>query len=177
MNPRPRTPNPTRVSVPVRGLDAPNTPNVTGKSRDGSAGHDRGRFTLGNAITLALLLAPIAFPIGRLASREIAAGIGGWIVVASLITYFLYASDKRRARSGEWRTPEKILHLWELAGGWPGAFVAQRVLRHKSSKITYLAVFWLIVVAHVYVAIDWPLGWRMTQRVKSQFAEITRNLK
>jgi uncharacterized membrane protein YsdA (DUF1294 family) len=49
----------------------------------------------------------------------------------------------------------------ELAGGWPGAFLAQRRLRHKCSKVSYQITFWLIVSLHIYVATDYLLGWRL----------------
>ncbi|NJO67064.1 MAG: DUF1294 domain-containing protein [Leptolyngbyaceae cyanobacterium RM1_405_57] len=75
--------------------------------------------------------------------------------VMSLLTFALYADDKSRAKQGSWRTPEKTLHLCELAGGWLGGFVAQRRLHHKSSKESYQFEFWVIVALH-YVA--W-LGW------------------
>lgn len=68
--------------------------------------------------------------------------------LVSLLTFFLYWSDKRKAQGNEWRTPEKVLHAAELAGGWPGALVAQQVLRHKTRKVSYQASFWLIVVLH-----------------------------
>lgn len=41
----------------------------------------------------------------------------------------VYRHDKRRAFAGQWRVPEATLHLAEFAGGWPGAFLAQRM--HK----------------------------------------------
>ncbi|NJO76846.1 MAG: DUF1294 domain-containing protein [Leptolyngbyaceae cyanobacterium RM1_406_9] len=75
--------------------------------------------------------------------------------VISLLTFALYADDKYRAKQGSWRTPEKTLHLCELAGGWLGGFVAQRRLHHKNSKESYQFEFWVIVALH-YVA--W-LGW------------------
>lgn len=59
----------------------------------------------------------------------------------SLLTFALYADDKSRARKGEWRVAEKTLHLCELTGGWLGGYVGQRLLRHKSSKGSYQAVF------------------------------------
>jgi uncharacterized membrane protein YsdA (DUF1294 family) len=66
----------------------------------------------------------------------------------SLLAIALYAADKRRAARGQWRISEATLHLVELLGGWPGALVAQRALRHKRWKRSYLIIFWLIVAAH-----------------------------
>jgi uncharacterized membrane protein YsdA (DUF1294 family) len=75
--------------------------------------------------------------------------------VMSLLTLALYADDKSRAKRGEWRISEQVLHLCEFAGGWPGGFIAQRRLRHKSIKRTYQIVFWAIVTLHIAFWIDW----------------------
>ncbi|WXL27982.1 DUF1294 domain-containing protein [Ectopseudomonas mendocina] len=75
--------------------------------------------------------------------------------VASCISFIQYWHDKSSARGGRWRTPENALHVVELAGGWPGAFVAQQVFRHKTRKASFQAVFWLIVIAHQVVWADW----------------------
>lgn len=69
----------------------------------------------------------------------------------SLVCFTAYALDKRAARTGRRRTPERTLLLLGLAGGWPGAFVAQRWLRHKSSKRAFQMKFWLTVVLHIAV--------------------------
>ncbi|MBH8573710.1 cold shock and DUF1294 domain-containing protein [Nostocaceae cyanobacterium CENA369] len=73
----------------------------------------------------------------------------------SLVTYALYADDKSRAKRKEWRTPEQTLHLCELAGGWLGGFIAQRILHHKSQKKSYQSVFWAIVIIHYIVWLFW----------------------
>ena len=73
----------------------------------------------------------------------------------SLLTFVLYADDKSRAIKGKWRTREATLHLCELIGGWLGAFIAQQKLRHKSSKVSYQLVFWIIVAAHIVIWVDW----------------------
>ena len=67
----------------------------------------------------------------------------------SVLTYFAYAIDKSAARKGTWRTQESTLHLFALAGGWPGALIAQQRLRHKSRKETFRSVFWLTVLLNV----------------------------
>ena len=56
--------------------------------------------------------------------------VAGAYAIVSLITYGMYAFDKRRAVRGGRRVPERTLHLFELAGGWPGALVAARTFRH-----------------------------------------------
>ncbi|WP_226664592.1 DUF1294 domain-containing protein [Microbulbifer aggregans] len=70
-------------------------------------------------------------------------------VVFSLLTYLLYYLDKSAARQGRWRTKESSLHLLALAGGWPGALVAQKTLRHKSRKQPFRFIFWLTVLANI----------------------------
>lgn len=66
--------------------------------------------------------------------------------VASLLTYIVYAIDKNAARKGAWRIPEAQLHLLALIGGWPGAMMAQQIVRHKSKKPSFRFVFWITVV-------------------------------
>ncbi|MEH2387034.1 MAG: cold shock and DUF1294 domain-containing protein [Nostoc sp.] len=75
--------------------------------------------------------------------------------VMSFITFALYADDKSRAKQGRWRVSEKRLHLCELMGGWLGGFIAQRRLRHKSRKVSYQVVFWVIVAIHLIFWLDW----------------------
>lgn len=67
-------------------------------------------------------------------------------LVISLMTFMAYALDKSAARFGQRRTPENTLFLYGLAGGWPGAIVAQQFFRHKSNKRTFQTRFWLTVL-------------------------------
>ena len=50
------------------------------------------------------------------------------------------------------------LNGFELMGGWPGSYLAQRFLRHKISKKSYQVIFWLIVVIHQLFALDLIFG-------------------
>lgn len=74
--------------------------------------------------------------------------------VVSVVTFFLYWNDKRKARAEQWRTPENVLHALELAGGWPGALLAQQAFRHKTRKVSFQLVFWIIVLLHQVFWID-----------------------
>ena len=65
---------------------------------------------------------------------------------ASLIAFAAYAMDKSAAQNDRWRTPESTLHLLGIIGGWPGALVAQKYLRHKSKKQTFQLIFWVTVM-------------------------------
>ncbi len=66
----------------------------------------------------------------------------------SVVAFLMYWNDKTAARTARRRTPESTLHVVGLLGGWPGALVAMQVLRHKSSKPSFQAVFWATVVAN-----------------------------
>jgi uncharacterized membrane protein YsdA (DUF1294 family)/cold shock CspA family protein len=70
-------------------------------------------------------------------------------VLASVVTYIVYAEDKSAARRGTQRTSEITLHLLALACGWPGALLAQQYLRHKSIKFEFQVGFWTTVVLNV----------------------------
>lgn len=74
--------------------------------------------------------------------------------IVSVLAFLLYWSDKRKARVDHWRTPENVLHALEFAGGWPGALLAQQVFRHKTRKVSFQWVFWIIVLLHQVFWID-----------------------
>ena len=65
------------------------------------------------------------------------------------VTFAAYALDKAAAARRNQRTPEKTLHLLSLAGGWPGALLAQQYLRHKSAKLEFRSAFWVTAVLNV----------------------------
>ena len=74
-------------------------------------------------------------------------------VAASLLCFAMYARDKWAARTGRRRTRESTLLLLGFACGWPGAVVAQRCLRHKSSKHAFRVKFGVTVVLNVLALI------------------------
>lgn len=79
----------------------------------------------------------------------------GALLALNLLTLWLYAADKNAARAGAWRVSENQLHLLALLGGWPAAWWAQQSLRHKTSKVSFRAAYWLSVVLHCAALIGW----------------------
>ncbi len=84
---------------------------------------------------------------------------------ASVLTFIVYAVDKSAAAADSRRVPEATLLALGLVGGWPGAIVAQQVLRHKSSKASFRSAFWGTVVVNVaaFLAAVSPVGGRLLQ--------------
>jgi uncharacterized membrane protein YsdA (DUF1294 family)/cold shock CspA family protein len=84
--------------------------------------------------------------------------------MASVVCFFAYAFDKSAARRRAWRTKESTLLLLGLAGGWPGAILAQQLLRHKSTKAAFRSVFWVTVVLNVAAFVALNFGWLFPRR-------------
>ena len=55
-----------------------------------------------------------------------------WLAMTSLVLFSVMGSDKRRARSGARRVPEKTLFLLAALGGAVGGVLGMRVFRHKT---------------------------------------------
>ena len=79
-------------------------------------------------------------------------------LVMSLATFMVYGFDKAAARADRWRTSEDTLHLLSLAGGWPGALLAQQWMRHKTSKDSFRRIYWVTVCMNMsgFVALHSP---------------------
>ena len=98
---------------------------------------------------------PIAFALSFLIALAALVAVEwlemSWLALyygASIITYGYYSRDKKAAQNAGWRTSEATLQLMSLAGGWPGALIAQVLLRHKTRKPSYLVGFWVTVIVN-----------------------------
>ncbi len=124
------------------------------------ADHKRNKIPVKRETTLPLYFA-LAFVV--LIVLLAALGLLGWEIlifyaVVNVVTWFLYMFDKEAARKGgRRRRPEQTLHLLSLLGGWPGALLAQRMFRHKSSKQSFQEIYWATVVFHCGA-----LGWLLS---------------
>lgn len=98
---------------------------------------------------------PIAFATSFLIALGALAAVGwlemSWLALyygASIMTYSCYARDKTAAQNAGRRTHESTLHLMSLVGGWPGALIAQMLLRHKTRKLSFLVGYWFTVIVN-----------------------------
>jgi len=73
----------------------------------------------------------------------------GVYIGASLLSFLLYAIDKSAAINNRWRIQENTLHILAIAGGWPGATLAQQFLRHKTRKSSFRFGFWFTVFVNI----------------------------
>lgn len=77
-------------------------------------------------LALGVTLAFLAVVAALVGFGRMPVAIAGFYLTLSLITFGLYGLDKSAARKGQWRIAEARLHLFQVAGGWPGALLAQQ---------------------------------------------------
>ncbi len=80
------------------------------------------------------------------------------LVILNLISFGLMAYDKRCAKAGKRRIPERTLFLAAACFGGLGGVLGMQLCRHKT-KHWYFAVFFpLMLVAQIALLI---LGWHL----------------
>ncbi len=76
-----------------------------------------------------------------------------YLASVNLFTFCLFCIDKRRARCGAWRVPEKMLLGFSAAGGAAGGILAMHVAHHKTRKPAFkfgmpaLLIAWIACLA------------------------------
>ena len=127
-----------------------------------------------NSSTLSIIIVFVfsIFIILSILTTKIPALVLVFYFVVSLLTFIMYSVDKSAAQNGDWRTPESTLHFLSLAGGWPGALIAQQKLRHKSKKQPFRAVFWVTVILN-FATFIWLLTPKGNAVLQSIMVQIT----
>jgi uncharacterized membrane protein YsdA (DUF1294 family)/cold shock CspA family protein len=96
----------------------------------------------------------------------------GWTPLVAIAlnsgVFCAYWLDKYAAQKNQWRTKERTLHIMALLGGWPGAGLAQQILRHKSRKESFRQSFQLTVIAHWAALLAW-LFWLQSRLMPGGF--------
>ena len=76
-----------------------------------------------------------------------------YLLIINLITFLLYAIDKRRAIRKAWRIPESVLMGFAAIGGSVGALLAMLLFRHKTKHAKFTVGVPLILVAQIVAII------------------------
>lgn len=86
-----------------------------------------------------------------------------YLIVFSMIAFFAYALDKRKAIVGAWRIPESLLLGFSFFGGGIGGYLAMHIFRHKTKKIKFhivniLAMTWQLALLVILIKNPQLLG-------------------
>lgn len=79
-----------------------------------------------------------------------------WMLAWSVVGFVVYAVDKQAAKAGKdsrgsgkkRRVSERSLHGIALIGGFVGAGLGRRLLRHKTRKPVFGVVLWIAAILH-----------------------------
>ena len=81
-------------------------------------------------------------------SRPLALALAAYLAALNLAAFAAFGADKRRARRGAWRVPEKTLFLLALLGGSLGAVCGMCAFRHKTRHWRFRYGLPAILLAH-----------------------------
>lgn len=74
-------------------------------------------------------------------------------LASSLVTFLIFAWDKRAAINKRPRIAEKTFYLLSVLGGWPGALIGQHQFRHKTQKQPFKSFLWLSICVNIALLI------------------------
>lgn len=73
----------------------------------------------------------------------------GYLTIVNITGFILFGIDKRRARRGAWRIPEKTLFFVAVIGGSAGAILGMRVFRHKTKHMRFIIGMPMILILQI----------------------------
>ena len=79
--------------------------------------------------------------------------IGIYYICVNIIAFILYGLDKKYAREGRWRIPEKTLLGIALIGGAAGAWIGMQTFRHKTKHMSFRTLVPLFAVVHMWMIV------------------------
>ncbi|MBQ1316153.1 MAG: DUF1294 domain-containing protein [Lachnospiraceae bacterium] len=83
-----------------------------------------------------------------------------YLALINLTAFILYGADKKKAKRGQWRIPEKTLLGIAVIGGSAGAILGMFLFRHKTKHWYFrygLPAILIVQMALVYVLSGRPL--------------------
>ena len=72
-----------------------------------------------------------------------------YLLAINLLGFFIMWLDKRKARKGAWRIPEKTLFIITALGGGNGTIAGMYTFRHKTQKLNFVIGFPFITILEI----------------------------
>lgn len=76
-----------------------------------------------------------------------------YLLLMNLIAFCLMGWDKRLARRGAWRVPERTLFFAAAVGGATGGLLGMYLFRHKTKHWYFVLGFSLLAAAQVALSV------------------------
>ena len=76
-----------------------------------------------------------------------------YFIIINVFGFFIIWLDKRKAKKGAWRIPEKTLFIITALGGGIGTTAGMYVFRHKTQKIQFVIGFPFITILEIITII------------------------
>ena len=76
-----------------------------------------------------------------------------YFIIINLIGFFIMWLDKRKAKKGKWRIPEKTLFIITALGGGIGTIAGMYTFRHKTQKLAFVIGFPFITILEIIAII------------------------
>ncbi len=76
-----------------------------------------------------------------------------YLIIINIIAFFLMGIDKKKARTGAWRIPEKTLFLSAILGGSIGAIAGMQLFRHKTRHRSFVVGMPAILIVQIALAV------------------------
>ena len=76
-----------------------------------------------------------------------------YLVLMNLLGFILMGADKRKAKLGKWRIPEKTFFIVSILGGSLGTWAGMYAFRHKTKHWYFVVFMPLILAVHIVLAI------------------------
>lgn len=84
-----------------------------------------------------------------------------YLAVINLIGFISMGVDKKKAKKGAWRVPEKILFLFPVLGGGLGSWIGMYTFRHKTKHWYFVigipAIFFIELGVAIYFLMKFNL--------------------
>ena len=76
-----------------------------------------------------------------------------WVAAVSVVAFAMMGTDKRRARRGDWRIPEKSLFLAAVLGGSSGSILGMAAFHHKTRHWYFKVGMPAILIAQIALVV------------------------